>query len=193
MNDLVVRPLAVDDWPTVQNLFGQNGACGGCWCMYWQSGRKQTEWEANKGDRNRSMLMEQIESGTCHAVLASLGSEPVGWCRYGPTTEFPRLLRSRKLVRDDMADWAVLCFFISANARRQGISRLLLKEATREAFRQEANSIEGYPVVPKNREAPAPFAWTGLPTIFEDCGYTALAVDAGARKVYRLHRANVDY
>jgi GNAT superfamily N-acetyltransferase len=97
------------------------------------------------------------------------------------------------LVRDDMADWAVVCFFISANARRQGISRLLLREATREAFRQGASSIEGYPVVPKSTEAPAPFVWTGLPATFEDCGYSALAVDAGARKVYRLHRANVDY
>jgi hypothetical protein len=23
-------------WPALEQLFGPNGACGGCWCMWWR-------------------------------------------------------------------------------------------------------------------------------------------------------------
>jgi hypothetical protein len=31
---LTVRPLTTDLWPALEDLFGENGAVGGCWCMY---------------------------------------------------------------------------------------------------------------------------------------------------------------
>jgi hypothetical protein len=36
---LTVRPLTPDLWPALEDLFGENGAVGGCWCMYWRIGR----------------------------------------------------------------------------------------------------------------------------------------------------------
>src|ERR1700730_3968605 len=30
---LTIRPLTPDLWPAVEDLFGENGAVGGCWCM----------------------------------------------------------------------------------------------------------------------------------------------------------------
>ena len=36
---LTVRPLTPDLWPAFEDLFGANGACYGCWCMYWRIGR----------------------------------------------------------------------------------------------------------------------------------------------------------
>jgi hypothetical protein len=30
---LSICPLAPDLWPALENLFGENGAVGGCWCM----------------------------------------------------------------------------------------------------------------------------------------------------------------
>jgi len=35
---LTIRPLTADLWPAFENLFGENGACNGCWCMYWRIG-----------------------------------------------------------------------------------------------------------------------------------------------------------
>ena len=35
---LTVRSLTPDLWPALEDLFGKNGACGGCWCMYWRIG-----------------------------------------------------------------------------------------------------------------------------------------------------------
>jgi CRISPR-associated endonuclease Cas1 len=36
---LTTRPLTPDLWPAFEDLFGENGAVGGCWCMYWRIGR----------------------------------------------------------------------------------------------------------------------------------------------------------
>ena len=35
---LTVRPLTPDLWPDLEDLFGREGACHGCWCMYWRIG-----------------------------------------------------------------------------------------------------------------------------------------------------------
>ena len=35
---LVIRPLTADLWPALEDLFGENGAVSGCWCMYWRIG-----------------------------------------------------------------------------------------------------------------------------------------------------------
>ena len=33
---LTIRPLTPDLWPALEDLFGETGACNGCWCMYWR-------------------------------------------------------------------------------------------------------------------------------------------------------------
>ena len=35
---LKIRPLTPNLWPALEDLFGENGACNGCWCMYWRIG-----------------------------------------------------------------------------------------------------------------------------------------------------------
>ena len=36
--NLVIRPLTPDQWPALEDLFGEHGAVNGCWCMYWRIG-----------------------------------------------------------------------------------------------------------------------------------------------------------
>ena len=33
-----IRPLTAETWPALEDLFGPNGACNGCWCMHWRIG-----------------------------------------------------------------------------------------------------------------------------------------------------------
>lgn len=183
---VTTRRVTAVDWPLVEKLFGDNGACGGCWCMYWHAGPGEAAWDQAKGAINQGKLRDEIESGRCDAVIAIRQGEVVGWCRFGPTSSFERLARSRKLTRECMADYAVVCFFIDRKARRSGVATALLEAAAASAFEAGARTIEGYAVVPKGDEVPAAFAWTGVPSIFEQAGFSPVEHDAGARRIYSL-------
>ncbi len=169
-----VRALARTDWPLVERLFGRNGACGGCWCMWWRVPRGGKLWEQNKGEPNRRAFRKLVTAGRVTACIALDGDEPVGWCCIGPRMDFPRLERVRALQTDwDERTWSVVCFFVRAGRRGQGIGTALLREAVRLARRARARRLEGYPVRPSRAGAriPAAFAWTGTPELFTACGF----------------------
>lgn len=188
MTTVTIRPVTSEDWAFVERLFGSRGACGGCWCMHWHAPSGAKAWEAMKGEPNRRALRSMIEDGECHAVIALDGAEPVGWCKAGPIGSLQRLRRSRKLWRDDMADWAIVCFFIKPTHRGLGLAPKLLSAAADLSFDRGARSVEGYPSVPAKARMPAVFAWCGVPAVFEAAGFHSLPIDAGARRIYRLDR-----
>ena len=51
--DLSFHPLTQKLWRDFELLFGRNGACGGCWCMYWKLRGKA--FEENTGDTARQI------------------------------------------------------------------------------------------------------------------------------------------
>jgi GNAT superfamily N-acetyltransferase len=184
---LVVRDVTPADWHTVESLFGSNGACGGCWCMWSRLPRGGKLWEERKGEPNRRALRELVLAGRVHAVLALRGGTPVGWCCLGPREDFPRLLRVRALPSQwEAGTWSVVCFFIPAAWRRQGVAGALLGGAVALARRRGARALEGYPVpVGEGRSMPATFAWTGVPRLFRAAGFSETTAPGATRPVFR--------
>ena len=188
-----VRPVKPGDWEIIVRLFGDNGACGGCWCMWPRVPRGGKLWEEVKGRKNRDSLRRLVRAGKIHAVLAFSGREPVGWCSFGPRETMPRLATVRALQRESSKEtWSVVCFFIPARWRGHGVAGQLLEAATREAFARGAAEIEGYPVLPKSASSPVPavFAWTGVPTLFRRAGYTRLRRPGASRPMYLKRRSS---
>ncbi len=184
---LTARLLRDDDWPTIEELFGPNGACGGCWCMWWRVPRGGKLWDRMKGKNNRAAFRKLVESGEVHGVLAFSDGKPVGWCSFGPRRSHPRLERVRALRRNSPeGTWAILCFYIPSAWRRRGVARLLLQEATTQAFKLGAREIEAYPVVANSSAGPVPaaFAWTGVAALFEAAGYKKAAQQDRAGRVF---------
>ena len=33
---ITIHPATPDTWRDLETLFGEKGACGGCWCMAWR-------------------------------------------------------------------------------------------------------------------------------------------------------------
>lgn len=146
-------------------------------------------WEENKGAPHRKMFRQLVQDDAVHAVFALRDDEPVGWCSFGPRSDFPRLETVRDIqTRWDDETWSIVCFFIPARARGQGVATRLLEAATECAFALGAQVIEGYPVVPKKDRMPAAFAWTGVPELFRRAGYRAWRMPSANRPVYRLRR-----
>jgi hypothetical protein len=98
---LAIHPLTPNRWDDFELLFGKNGACAGCWCMWWQMG--QSEWVARKGDGTKRMMRARVKKGPPPGLLAYAGGEPVGWCAVAPRADIPRLARSKILAPVDDA------------------------------------------------------------------------------------------
>jgi len=186
--DLEIRDLTPRLWPALEKLFGKNGACGGCWCMWWRI-EKGERWPEVKGAPARRRLRRLVRAGRAHGVLAFSGGEPVGWCAYERRTDLPRLDRAPSLVCDDAGRvWSLPCFFVKAGWRNQGVARALLRGAVEGLRRRGARIAEGYPVKPPRpgERMPAAFVYTGTPRLFRSAGFAPAARRPRGRQRVRL-------
>jgi len=181
----IFKPLTADRWSDLERLFGERGACAGCWCMWWRLTRKQ--FKTAKGKRNRSAFKKIVTSGAEPGLLAYHGSEPVGWCAVGPRETYPLLESSRVLARvDELPVWSVTCLFVARPFRRKGLSAQLLRAAAVHARTNGARLLEGYPVAPRQSSVPDAFVWTGLASAFRKAGFREVARRSSTRPIMRL-------
>ena len=181
---LTFQPLTGETWPDLVELFGDRGACGGCWCMYWRLPRAQ--FNRQKGAANRRALHRLATAGEPLGVIAYAGELPVGWCATAPRSAFPGLDRSRLLAAVDGAPtWSAPCLFVTKDYRRRGVSVALLDAAARYAAAHGAPALEGYPVDSGGAEQPAAFVWTGTPGAFEKAGFVEVARRSPRRPIVR--------
>lgn len=186
MLELIFKPLQPDAWDDFVTLFGERGACGGCWCMLWRLTRRQ--FEQQKGQGNKQAMQAIVNSGQVPGILAYHAGQAVGWCAVAPRTSYPALARSRILKPvDDRSCWSVACLFIQRPCRKKGVATQLIQAAAAYARSQGATLLEGYPVEPQSdRDIPAAFAWTGIPKAFLMAGFKEAARRAPTRPIMRL-------
>ena len=178
------EPLTPDRWADFERLFGDNGACGGCWCMWFRLANK--EFEAGKGAANRRAMKALVESGGEPGILAYVDGEPAAWCALAPREEYGRLARSRILKPvDDEPVWSVVCFFVDRRYRGRGLTGGLLEAAADHVRRRGGTLLEGYPVEPRQERAPAVFMYHGLASAFARAGFVEVARRSETRPIMR--------
>jgi hypothetical protein len=112
------EPVTEKHWKDLTTLFGERGACGGCWCMSWRKSKDQ--FQRDKGAANRASLKALVKHGPLPGILAYAGEQPAGWCAVAPRSEYVTLAKSRVLRPvDDAPVWSVSCFFIAKPYRRK--------------------------------------------------------------------------
>jgi len=180
-------PAAPDRWADLEELFGERGACGGCWCMWFRLPRK--DYEAGKGTRNRRRLKALVDGGKPPGILAYRGDRAVGWCSVAPRSDYLRLRTTRTMKSpDDLPVWAILCLYVEPEQRRSGLSVELIGAAARYAAKQGAPAVEAYPIVPRKDEVPPVFASQGLLSAYLAAGFEEVARPSDTRAVVRWRR-----
>ena len=182
--ELSIKPLKRNLWTDFEELFGLNGACGGCWCMHWKLRGKA--FDESKGHATRQMHKSLVDDGTVTGLLAYSEGDVVGWVAVEPRSAYEKLKHSRVLKPvDDQEVWSVTCFYIAKGHRGKGVALGLLKAAVEHVKSQGGRIVEGYPVDVKEKTAP-PFIFTGTASVFKKAGFREVARNSPTRPIFRF-------
>lgn len=184
---LEIHELTPARWKDLETLFGKNGACAGCWCMFWRTDRGES-FEKIAGAPAKRRFSKLVREEKAHGLLAYADGEPVGWCSFDRRVELLKLDRAPSLACDDAdAVWSLPCFFIKRGWRGKGVASALLAEAVRVLKRRGARILEGYPVkVAKGGKSPDAFAYTGTVPMFRKAGFTLVGKRPAGKQRMRL-------
>jgi GNAT superfamily N-acetyltransferase len=180
MMKLSIRPLTPNLWPALRRLFGENGACYGCWCMYWRIGNA---YRKTPREKNKAAFRKLVKRGPPPGLIAFHGHLPVGWCQLTPRDALPWLERSWRLKRlDDLPVWSISCFYIRKGYRRKGITSALIAAAVKIAKKAGAPALEAYPL---DANLTPSASGTGYASTFERAGFKIIGRRVPSRPIMR--------
>ena len=136
-----IKPLRPDLATTfsdyLSNLnFGHEPHWATCFCRFYHTNCSGEQWQERTGDHNRLEAIDQIRIGKMKGYLAFDGDKCIGWCNANDASQYIRLKQDIKHIIEGKKVGCVICFVIHKDYRKQGVARLLLKQAV-EDFRKE--------------------------------------------------------
>jgi GNAT superfamily N-acetyltransferase len=179
---LTIRPLTLDLWPALEDLFSKNGACNGCWCMYWRIG---SAYRKRPREKNKAAFREVVKRGPPPGLLAFDGDVAIGWCQLTPRIALPWLDRARLLQRvDDVPVWSLSCFYVRRGYRKQGVTSALIAAALKAVKCAKAPALEAYPVDTDDPKSTSNL-FTGTASTFARAGFRTVARRVPPRPIMR--------
>lgn len=139
-----IRPLTPERAGDLVSLFETDGITRGCWCMFWRlpSAGFRT---AGRGAL-RAAFLERVATGKRPpGLLAYDAAGPAGWVQITPRAELPRFQKvptARPAADTAEGTWALSCFFVRGDRRRQGLMTVLARAACGFAAANGAAAVE---------------------------------------------------
>jgi GNAT superfamily N-acetyltransferase len=187
ISQLCVESVTKNNWNKFVELFGEKGACGNCWCMYYRL-NKVDYLEGKVDDGNKNAIKELVWESKPVGLIGLLEGRAIAWCAFAPREDFIKLDKSRVHKRIDNKEvWSIPCLFIDKNYRRSGVSVQLLKGAIKYAKEKSIKIIEAYPTIPTQDKIPDSFAWIGLYKSFERAGFRIVDRTSKNRPMVRYY------
>lgn len=183
---LTFKALTAQEWGDFVQLFEEHGPQNGCWCMYWRT--KRAECQRGFGEGNKRAFRAIVESGMVPGILAYRNRRAVAWCSIAPREDYPVLERSRTLKRvDDKPVWAIACFFVTKEYRRQGMTETLIRAAIGHAERMGAETVEAYPLRTRVTKLLPYERYMGIESTFRRVGFKEVASRSERRPILRYY------
>ena len=183
MDDLDIVPVTRKLWDDLVLVMGDCSVARKCWCAYWYA--SNADYKAGWGDGNRETLEGLVKAGREPGLLAYVDGEPAAWVSVAPRVDFDRLNRSKNFAALEGADvWAVNCFVVAKDFRRQGLMVKLARAAADFAISEGADGAEAYPIVPGPKTT-AGDLYLGTERAFVEAGYSEVARPLPRRPIMR--------
>ena len=183
--NLSFRPLTIERWKDFEKLFGEKGACAGCWCMFWFMSKKEYD-EKRKDGRTKKEMKQMVKNKIEPGIIAYDYNIPVGWIAIQPRERYSRLANSKILQPiDDKPVWSIVCFFIHKDYRKKGISVELIKNACNFAASKGGMIVEAYPTETKTNNSVPVFIYTGTASAFKKAGFKEVERRSETRPIMR--------
>jgi GNAT superfamily N-acetyltransferase len=172
---VTIQPLTEETWEALAALFREGGDPRWCWCQFWRMRSK--DFATMKVPELRERLHGQARSDLSPGLVAFHGDRAVGWVSVAPRGDYERVVRSKVIPTiDDRPVWSIVCFAVSATARRRGVAVALLEAAVAFARAHDAVALEAYPLALEPGAALNPDAvYTGTLSMFERAGFQVVA------------------
>jgi GNAT superfamily N-acetyltransferase len=183
-NMISFAPLTIDRWEDLTKLFGPNGACAGCWCMWWRL--SSSEFREGSGAVNQKGFRQRVQEPTPPGVLAYRQQKAIGWCAVAPRQEYRRLASSRTLKPvDDKPVWSITCLYVARGERQQGLTVRLIEAACSFAASFGATEVEAYPRVSPDKAFSPMTLYMGTEGAFTRAGFHVVAEPTPVRRIMR--------
>jgi len=126
--------------------FVDNKEWEGCYCMFYHHDNDSKNWLSRSKEDNRSMAINMINNHKLNGFLAYDNETPIAWCNANDKKSFS-FNKNLKKVNSDFDDSivSIVCFLISHQYRRHGISTKLLQEVINYYEQSKKKYIEAYP------------------------------------------------
>jgi len=75
-----VYPVTPERWRDLETLFGERGAYGGCWCMWWRISRAEFSSNGNRGNRQEMKrlvdTLKRVDDRAVWSVVCFVVAKP---------------------------------------------------------------------------------------------------------------------
>jgi GNAT superfamily N-acetyltransferase len=177
---LKIRPLTLDVWPAIVDLFNDSATTQKCCCMYFRTG---AAYRKKPIEDNQAAFRRVVKEGPPPGLVAFDGPLAVGWCQLTPRAALPQLAREWRLKTvDDKPVWCISCLYVRKSHRRSGVSTALIDAALKAAKRAKAPALEAYPF---DRDLSPSSTSTGFASTFARLGFKTVARHIPARPIMR--------
>lgn len=186
--DWRIEPLTESLWSDFERLFGPQGASEGCWCMHWRTNTAK-EYDNLRGNAAKECFEAKVEAAPSPVGIIAYDTygEPRGWCSIAPRNTYgQRLARTgwlQKWDADEEKVWAIVCFYVAPQDRKQNLSDALIQGAVDHAIHSGADIIEAYPNDPSHREYSSGELYMGAHTNFLRNGFKEIERPTAGRVV----------
>ena len=178
-----IVPVTASRWDDLVAVMGSCSYGRNCWCAYWYL--PNADYKAGWGEANRAPLEALVRAGKKPGLIAYVDARPAGWVGVAPRHNFDRLNRSKNFAAlDEKNVWAVNCFVVAPEFRRQGLVTALASAAARFALDNGADAAEAYPLEPGPKTT-ASDLYVGTPRAFAEAGYVEVARPLPRRPIMR--------